>query len=122
VSPYRSALLAAALLLGLAGCGSDENPEGFDGVLDCGDGVWTWTIEYERDHEGERTPYDAMVEWSAFYEDLGHSIHVESSRTATAVVDGVEVAFMRVLELPTETFKVVEATGCSGFEPPSQGE
>ena len=119
MSPYRTALLAAVLVLGIAGCGSDENPEGFDGSIDCGEPAWSLTLDYERDHEGERTPFDAMVEWSGVYEDRGHRIHVESSRTGTVVIDGSEVAFMRVLELPTETFEVVEAEGCSGFEPPS---
>lgn len=119
MTPYRTALLAAVLALGVAGCGSDEHPEGFDGSIDCGAPAWSLTLDYERDHEGERTPFDAMVEWSGAYEGRGHRIHVESSRTGTVVIDGSEVAFMRVLELPTETFEVVEAEGCSGFEPPS---
>ena len=116
---FGAVLLAAALLLGLAGCGSEENPEGFDGVVDCNEAAWSLTLDYERDHEGERTPFDAMVDWSGAYEGRGYRIHVESSRTGTVVIDGSEVAFMRVVELPTETFEVVEAEGCSGFEPPS---
>ena len=115
----RIALPAAILLLGAVACGSPDNPEGFDGVIDCGDATWSQEFEYERDHEGESTPFNAMVDWSGFYDDRQYSIHVESSRTGTVVVDGVEVAFMRVVELPTETFEVVETSGCSGFEPPS---
>ena len=119
MSPLRTAAIAAAFLISVAACGSPESPEGFDGSLDCGEGAWSQTVEYERDHEGALTPYDAMVEWSRVYRDHGHRIHVESSRTGTVVVDGTEIAFMRVIELPTETFEVVEAEGCSGFEPPS---
>ena len=119
MNPYRAALLAAALLLGLAGCGSDENPEGFDGVVDCAEAAWSLTLDYARDHEGERTPFDAMVDWAGVYRSSGHRIHVESSRTGTVVIEGSEIAFMRVVELPTETFEVVEAEGCSGFEPPA---
>ena len=119
MSPLRTTAIAAAFLISVAACGSPESPEGFDGSLDCGEGAWSRTVEYERDHEGARTPFDAMVEWSGFYQDRGHRIHVESSRTGTVVVDGVEVAFMRVIELPTETFEVVESSGCEGFEPDS---
>ena len=118
MTAYRTPLLAAVLLLFVAGCGSSESPDGFDGSLDC-EGAWTLTLRYERDHEGETTPFDAMVDWSSVYDSHRHRIHVESSRTATVVVDGAEVAFMEVIELPTETFEVVEAEGCSGFEPPS---
>ena len=114
-----AALVAGIVLLVAAACGSSENPEGFDGVIDCGAAAWSQELEYERDHEGESTPFNAMVDWSGFYDDRQYSIHVESSRTGTVVVDGVEVAFMRVVELPTETFEVVEASGCAGFEPPS---
>lgn len=121
MTPYRAALVAAVLLLGVAGCGSEENLEGFDGSLDCGEAAWSLTLDYEREHEGERTPFDAMVDWSGIYDARQHRIHVESSRTGTVVIDGSEVAFMRVVELPTETFEVVEAEGCPGFEPPSQG-
>ena len=117
MKPLASAPLAAIVLLLAVACGSPEDPEGFDGAIDCGDGAWSQELEYERDHEGEPTPFDAMVDWSGFYDDRQYSIHVESSRTGTVVVDGVEVAFMRVIELPTETFEVVEARGCSGFEP-----
>lgn len=113
----RIALFAAVFLLGVAGCGSDEDPEGFDGLVDCA-AAWSLTLEYERDHEGERTPFDAMVDWSSVYDSRQHQIHVESSRTGTVVINGSEVAFMRVIELPTETFEVVEAEGCPGFEPP----
>ena len=67
---------------------------------------------------GARTPYNAMVEWSNAYRDHEYRIHVESSRTGTVVIDGAEIAFMRVIELPSETFLVVEARGCKGFEPP----
>ena len=108
--------MTAVFLLAVA-CGSPDHPEGFDGSLDCGDAAWSRTMEYERDHKGARTPFDAMVEWSSVYRDHQHRIHVESSRTGTVVVDGVEIAFMRVIELPSETFAVVEATGCAGFEP-----
>ena len=121
MTPYRTALLAAVLLLGLAGCGAEESPEGFDGALDCDEAAWSLTLDYARDHEGERTPFDAMVDWAGVYESSLPRIHVESSRTGTVVIDGSEVAFMRVIELPTETFEVVEAEGCPGFEPPSQG-
>ena len=119
MSRFGAALLAAVLLLGLAGCGSEENPEGFDGVVDCAEPAWSLTLDYARGHEGERTPFDAMVDWSTPYADHQHRIHVESSRTGTVVIEGSEVAFMRVVELPTETFEVVEAEGCPGFEPPS---
>ena len=119
MSLFRTAVLAVALVLWASACGSPDHPEGFDGAIDCGDGAWLRTMEYERDHQGARTPFDAMVEWSGFYQDRGHRIHVESSRTGTVVVDGVEVAFMRVIELPTETFEVVESSGCEGFEPDS---
>lgn len=119
MKPLGVAPLAAILLLVAVGCGSTEDPEGFDGAIDCGDASWSRELEYERDHEGEPTPFDAMVDWSGFYQDRQHRIHVDSSRTGTVVVDGVEVAFMRVVELPSETYEVVEASGCPGFEPPS---
>lgn len=115
----RAAPLAAVVLALAVACGSPENPEGFDGDIDCGDGAWSQEFAYDRDHEGARTPYDTMVEWSGFYRDRQYRIHVETSRTGTVVVDSVEVAFMRVIELPTETYEVVEASGCSGFEPAS---
>ena len=113
-------LLAALLALAVA-CGSPEHPEGFDGALDCGEAAWSRQLDYPRDHQGARTPFDAMVGWSAVYRDRRHRIHVDSSRTATVVIDGAEVAFMRVIELPTETFAVVEAEGCAGFEPRDSG-
>lgn len=112
-----AAPLLAALLWAVVACGSPEHPEGFDGALDCGEGAWSRQLDYPRDHEGARTPFDAMVEWSWPYRDRRHRLHVDSSRTATVVIDGAEVAFMRVIELPTETFAVVEAEGCAGFEP-----
>ena len=115
----RATAAGAVLLILLAGCGTPpDRSEGFDGSPDCEVETWAFTMQYERDHEGKLTPYDAMVEWSSVYENREHRIHVESSRTATVVVEGMEVAFMRVIELPTETFEVVEARGCSGFEPP----
>ena len=114
----RTAVLIVAMLLAAVACGSPEHPEGFDGALDCGDGAWSRAMKYDRDHEGARTPFDAMVEWSGVYRDLEYGIHVETSRTGTVVVDGAEIAFMRVIELPSETFAVVEAMGCAGFEPP----
>ncbi len=111
--------LAVLLLLATLACGESENPEGFDGAIDCGASAWTRAYEYDPDHEGALTPFDAMVDWSDFYSDKEHRIHVESSRTGTVVVDAEEVAFMRVAELPTETFEVVEAEGCASFEPSS---
>ncbi len=120
--PNRLALPAVILLLSVTACGSSDNPEGFDGEIDCGDPAWFQEHVYDRGHEGERTAFDAMVDWSGFYQDRQHRIHVESSRTGTVVIDGVEVAFMRAVELATETFEVVEAKGCPGFEPPSSYE
>ena len=112
----RSVFLATVLLTAAA-CGSPEHPEGFDGEIDCTAEAWAEVMEYERGAEGARTPYDAMEEWAAVYRDRSHRIHVDSSRTATVVIDGAEIAFIRVIELPSETFAVAEVKGCAGFEP-----
>lgn len=114
------ALPSAALLFAvLAACGSSEHPEGFDGEIDCAAEAWAQTMEYERGAEGARTPYDAMTEWADVYRGRGHRVHVVSSRTATVVIEGAEIAFIRVFELASETFAVAEVKGCAGFEPAS---
>ena len=117
MSRVRTAGLVTAFLLITVACGSPEHPEGFDGSIDCGVEAWSRVIEYGRDEEGALTPFDAMTEWSNVYRDHEYRIHVASSRTATVVVDGAEIAFIEVIELPSETFAVVEASGCAGFEP-----
>lgn len=104
-----------------AACGGGENPDGYDGAIDCGAAAWSWETEYDRTHEAELTPYDAMVGFASAYDDRSPYVHVESARTATVVIDGAEVVFVRVLELATETFAVVEAHGCAGFEHPMTG-
>ncbi len=108
---------AAIVLLLVVACGSSESPEGFDGAIDCSEAAWSVTIPYLWDHEGEMTPFDAMVDWSTTYDSHQPSVHVDSARTGTVVIDGSEVAVMQVIELPTETFEVIEAEGCAGFEP-----
>ena len=103
-------------LLAVVACGGEENPDGYDGVIDCDEPAWSWEIEYDRTYEAELTPYDAMVDFASAYQDQDPYVHVESARTATVVIGGTEVVFVRVLELPTETFAAVEAQGCAGFE------
>lgn len=116
--PAALAAAAAALLLAvLAACGSSEHPEGFDGEIDCASEAWAESMRYERGEEGALTPYGAMTGWADAYQGRGHRLHVASSRTATVVIDGAEVAFVRVFELPSETFAVAEVKGCAGFEP-----
>ncbi|MXZ07673.1 MAG: hypothetical protein F4Y75_09295 [Acidimicrobiia bacterium] len=107
---------AGVVLLAVVACGGEENPHGYDGVIDCDEPVWTWETEYDRTYEAELTPYEAMVDFARAYGDQNPFVHVESSRTATVVIEGKEVVFVRVLELPTETFAAVEAHGCTGFE------
>lgn len=119
MNAVRSVLAVAFLLSAVVSCGSRENPEGFDGSLDCGAAAWSVTIPYLWEHEGEITPYDAMVDWSTVYDDYQPRVHVDSARTGTVVIDGSEVVVMQVIELPTETFEVIEAEGCQGYEPPS---
>jgi hypothetical protein len=62
-----------------------------------------------------------MVDFASAYADRSPFVHVDSARQATVVIDGAEVVFVRVLELATETFAVVEAHGCAGFEHPVAG-
>ncbi|WP_420611945.1 hypothetical protein [Candidatus Spongiisocius sp.] len=115
--------VALAVLAGLLvpACGGEENPDGYDGAIDCGPPAWSWETEYDRTHEAAPTPYAAMVEFASAYDDRSPYVHVESARTATVVIDGAEVVFVRVLELATETFAAVEAHGCAGFEHPVAG-
>ena len=113
--------LAVLACLVVTACGGDENPDGYDGVIDCGTPAWSWETEYDRTHEADPTPYAAMVGFASAYDDQRPYVHVESARTATVVIDGAEVAFVRVLELATETFAPVEAYGCAGFEHPAAG-
>lgn len=110
---------ALALLAGLVvpACGGEDDPDGYDGAIDCGPPAWSWETEYDRTYEGEPTPYDAMVGFASAYDGRQPYVHVESARTATVVIDSAEVVFVRVLELATETFAAVEAHGCAGFEP-----
>ena len=109
--------LAVLACLVVQACGGEEDPDGYDGAIDCGSPAWSWETEYDRTYEAEPTPYDAMVGFASAYDDRSPYVHVESARTATVVVDGAEVVFVRVLELATETFAAVEAHGCAGFEP-----
>ena len=115
--------MVLAVLAGLLvpACGGEENPDGYDGAIDCGPPAWSWETEYDRTHEAAPTPYAAMVEFASAYDDRSPFVHVESARTATVVIDGAEVVFVRVLELATETFAAVEALGCAGFEHPVTG-
>ena len=114
---------ALALVAGLVvpACGGEDDPDGYDGAIDCGPPAWSWETEYDRTYEGEPTPYDAMLGFASAYDDRQPYVHVESARTATVVIDGAEVVFVRVLELATETFSAVEAYGCAGFEHPVAG-
>lgn len=116
-------MVALAVLAGLVvpACGGEENHDGYDGVIDCGNPAWSWETEYDRTHEAAPTPYDAMVGFASAYDDRNPIVHVESAREATVVIDGAEVVFVRVLELATETFAAVEAHGCAGFEHPAAG-
>jgi len=117
----RGPVVALAVLAGLVvpACGGDENPDGYDGAIDCGLPAWSWEAEYDRTYEAAPTPYDAMVSFASAYDDRDPYVHVESAREATVVIDGAEVVFVRVLELATETFAAVEAHGCAGFEHPN---
>ncbi|MCE2530559.1 MAG: hypothetical protein J4G11_11940 [Acidimicrobiia bacterium] len=117
----RGPVVALAVLAGLVvpACGGDENPDGYDGAIDCGLPAWSWETEYDRTYEAAPTPYDAMVSFASAYDDRDPYVHVESAREATVVIDGAEVVFVRVLELATETFTAVEAHGCAGFELPA---
>lgn len=104
------------VLLLITACGSGSvGEDGFDGALDC-ETVWTHTFEYSDAHEGARTPFVAMEEWSEGYEGLDYLLRVATSRDATVVIDGQEVALISTVELPSETFAVVEVSGCAGFE------
>lgn len=116
-------MVALAVLVGLlvTACGGEENPDGYDGAIDCGAPAWSWETEYDRTYEGTPTPYDAMEGFASAYDDRSPFVHVESARTATVVIYGAEVVFVRVLELATETFAAVEAHGCAGFEHPVAG-
>ncbi len=123
---FRAATGPVATLALLAGlvvpaCGGEDDSDGYDGAIDCGPPAWSWETEYDRTSEGEPTPYDAMVGFASAYDDRQPYVHVESARTATVVIDGAEVVFVRVLELATETFAAVEAYGCAGFEHPVAG-
>lgn len=126
IRAFRAAggpVVALAVLAGLVvpACGGEENPDGYDGAIDCGTPAWSWETEYDRTYEAEPTPYDAMVSFASAYDDQQSYVHVESAREATVVIDGAEVVFVRVLELATETFAAVEAHGCAGFEHPAAG-
>ena len=109
--------LAVLVCLVVPACGGEEAPDGYDGAIDCGSPAWSWETEYDRTYEAEPTPYDAMLSFASAYDDRSPYVHVDSARTATVVIDGAEVVFVRVLELATETFAAVEAHGCAGFEP-----
>ena len=109
------ALVVALVIVGGACGGPELSADGFDGELDC-PSSWSTVYDVPPDLEGAVTPFKAMEEWAGVYEDLEYSIHVDTARLGTVVIDGAEVVLIRVEELPTEMFAVVETSGCDGFE------
>jgi len=111
-----AARILCSVVVLVTACGSGSvGEDGFDGVLDCETG-WTHTFEYGDDAQGAQVPFGAMQEWASGYERLDYTLHVETSREATVVVDGQEVALISTVELASETFAVIEVSGCAGFE------
>ena len=111
----RRALAILTVVVAMSACGGGDD-SGFDGALDCVGESWTTTFDYATDDEGEITPFAAMEAWTSIYESFEFTIHVVDARTGTVVVDGAEIAVMQVDELASETFVVVSASGCKGFE------
>ena len=109
--------LCLALAMLVAACGSgDASESGLDGVLDCQPEAWSTTYSYEADAEGSLTPIAAMESWAQAYMGADYLIEIVDARTGTVVIEGAEIALIKVVELPTETFAATRVSGCEGFE------